>query len=89
MGNPKFYNGSNTIELIGNEIFFKREELTSYHKGEYDYVTYKIIKFNDIHDAEFIYREMKNLRDQGKNMGCEETTRKIKIAIEKVFREVD
>lgn len=65
--NPSFYNGSTIIELDKDDIAinFKHEELTNHHKGEYDYVTYRTIKFRSEKDAEFIYREMKNLLDLG------------------------
>ena len=65
-----FYAGSTLYELEDNVIILKREEMTCYHKREYDYVEFKRIIFTSSSDAEYLFDKMKDMFEYGKQTGA-------------------
>lgn len=87
MTKPFFFNGSERIELDSEkcQVNFQREELTNYHKRDYDFITYRPINVTTSADAEFLFRELKDIYQHGKQAGVAEAGANIKEAVKRAL----
>lgn len=82
------FDGRCKMVLDKDKILFQYEELTCYHKREYDFVTSRIIKFESEDEAEIMFSYMHRLYGAGRVAGKDETMRHVTAAIQKTLGEL-